>query len=72
MKDLQEALGQYLTYLAFLEQTKTRRKLYIAISDIAYSLIEDSAALQMVLRKYQVPVIVVDLETEEVTQWIQN
>ncbi len=47
MKDLQEALGQYLTYFAFLEQTKTRRKLYIATSDIAYSLIEDSAALQI-------------------------
>lgn len=67
--DVQSALGQYVIYLDFLELKDPERKLYLAISHEAYVSVFTMKVIQMLIRRNQVPLIVVDIETEEVIQW---
>lgn len=70
IQDLKEALGQYDIYRYLLEETVPDRKLYIAISTIAYNTFFTQDVAQLILNRHQLPIIVVDLETEEIMQWI--
>lgn len=70
IQDLKEALGQYDIYRYLLEETAPERKLYIAVSEVSYKsfFIQDIA--QLIIKKHPLSMIIVDLETEEITQWI--
>lgn len=70
IQDLKEALGQYDIYLYLLEETAPDRKLYIAVSQSAYNTFFKQDVIQLILNKHQLPMIVVDLEIEEITEWI--
>jgi hypothetical protein len=70
VQDLKEALGQYDIYRYLLEETAPDRKLYIAISKVAYNTFFTQDVTQLILNKHQLPIIVVDIETEEIMQWI--
>ncbi len=70
IQDLKEALGQYDIYRYLLEETAPDRKLYIAISIAAYNTFFTQDVAQLILNKHQLPIIVVDIEAEEITQWI--
>ncbi len=61
-----------LDYLKFWDAPKTApdRKLYIAISKVAYNTFFTQDVAQLILNKHQLPIIVVDIEAEEITQWI--
>jgi hypothetical protein len=67
---LKEALGQYDIYRYLLEETAPERKLYIAISNVAYNNFFTQDVTQLILSRHQLPIIVVDIEIEEITQWI--
>lgn len=70
IQDLKEALGQYDIYRYLLEETAPDRKLYIAVSKIAHKSFFTQDVIQLILHKHQLPLIVVDTELEEITQWI--
>ena len=70
IQDLKEALGQYDIYRYLLEETAPDRKLYIAISIVAYNTFFTQDVAQLILDRHQLPIIVVDIEAEEITQWI--
>ena len=70
IQDLKEALGQYDIYLYLLEETTPDRKLYIAISEIAYKSFFTQDVIQLIIKKHQLPLIVVNTTTEEIKQWI--
>lgn len=70
IQDLKEALGQYDIYRYLLEETAPDRKLYIAISNVAYNTFFTQDVTQLILNKHQLPIIVVDIEIEEIMQWI--
>lgn len=70
IQDLKEALGQYDIYRYLVEETAPDRKLYIAISNVAYTTFFTQDVTQLILNKHQLPIIVVDIETEEILQWI--
>lgn len=70
IQDLKEALGQYDIYRYLLEETAPDSKLYIAISKVAYDTFFTQDVTQLILNRHQLPIIVVDLETEEIMQWI--
>jgi XisH protein len=70
IQDLKEALGQYDIYFYLLKETAPDRKLYIAISKVAYNAFFTQDVTQLILNRHQLPIIVVDLETEEIMQWI--
>ena len=70
IQDLKEALGQYDIYRYLLEEVAPNRKLYIAISEVAYNIFFTQDMPQLILNKHQLPIIVVDTEIEEILQWI--
>lgn len=70
IQDLKEALGQYDIYRYLLEETAPDRKLYIAISHVAYNTFFTQDVTQLILDKHQLPIIVVDIEVEEIMEWI--
>jgi hypothetical protein len=70
IQDLKEALGQHDIYLYLLEETTPDRKLYIAISKVVYNTFFTQDVTQLILNRHKLPIIVVDLETEEIMQWI--
>ena len=70
IQDLKEALGQYDIYRYLLEETAPDRKLYIAISKVAYNTFFTQDVTQLILNKHQLPIIVVNIETEEIMKWI--
>lgn len=70
IQDLKEALGQYDIYRYLLEEIAPDRKLYVAVSNVVYNIFFTQDVTQLILNKHQLPIIVVDIETEEVLQWI--
>lgn len=72
IQDLKEALGQYDIYRYLLEETAPERKLYVAVSDVAYKTFFTQDVIQLILNRHQLPLIVVDADAdaEEVVQWI--
>jgi hypothetical protein len=70
IQDLKEALGQYDIYRYLLEEIAPDRKLYIAISHTAYNNFFRQDVTQLILKKHQLPLIIVNIETEEIQQWI--
>ena len=70
IQDLKVTLGQYDLYRGFLEVTDPSRQLYIAISDVAYQNVFAQRAIQLIVKRYQLPLIVVDTKAEEIVAWI--
>jgi hypothetical protein len=70
LQDLKEALGQYDIYRYLLEATEPDRKLYVAVSEKAYREFFAHETIQFVVSKHGLPLIVVDLEREEIVKWI--
>lgn len=70
IQDLKEALGQYDIYRYLLEETAPDRKLYIAISTIAYNTFFNRDVVQLIINKHQLSLIVVNTDLEEIKQWI--
>ncbi len=70
IQDLKEALGQYDIYRYLLEVTAPERKLYVAVSVVPYNTFFKQDVVQLILNRHQLPLIVVDIEVEEITQWI--
>lgn len=52
IQDLKEALGQYDIYRYLLEETAPDRKLYIAISKVAYKTFFTQDVAQLILNKH--------------------
>jgi XisH protein len=69
VQDLKMALGQYDLYRGFIELTDPERELYLAISDSTYRSVFAQRAIQVIVQRYQLPLIVVDIQTEEVVTW---
>ncbi len=70
MRDFETALGQYLIYKAFLYVKDSEQKLYLAIGQKTFEDFFQQSAIQFVLKTYQVSLLIVDLEQEEIMQWI--
>ncbi|MFN6141331.1 MAG: XisH family protein [Pseudanabaena sp.] len=69
-QDLKEALGQYDIYRYLLEETAPERKLYVAISNEAYSNFFSQEVIKLILDKHQLPLIIVDINQEEILKCI--
>lgn len=70
VSEFQKALGQYDLYLSFLEETHPEHKLYLAISNKAKEKFFNKLAIRHVIKRFTIPIIVVEIETEEILEWI--
>ena len=72
VKDLQQALGQYILYRQVLNEMKIDSVLYLAISQPTFNSVFDIELGQVLLKNQIVKLIVFDDESEEIVQWIPD
>jgi XisH protein len=70
LHELEGALGQYLVYRRFLELTAPEHQLYLAISDVVHADLFTRQSVQLIVQTYQLALLVVNVLTEEISQWI--
>jgi hypothetical protein len=70
LHEFEMAFGQYMLYRDFLSELEPDRKLYLAVSDKTYSDLFALKAIQFIVRRHQIALLVVRLDTEEVVEWI--
>lgn len=69
IQDLKVMLGQYDLYRGFLEIVAPQRQLYLAISDSTYRSVFKQKAIQLIVHRYDLPLLVVNVGDEEVVEW---
>lgn len=70
MGEFETALGQYLIYQTFLSLTHPQYKIYLAVGDKIYEKFFTKVAIQLILKKYGILLLVVNINKEEILQWI--
>ncbi len=70
-KEFQSALGQYQVYFGILESLGVTDTLYLAVSDVVYRRFFQQNAYQMLIERFQLRLLVVDIDNEEVVLWIK-
>ena len=68
--DFERALGQYMLYRMYMEETDPTRILYLAVSSFTYAELFARKGIQLAVKKGQLKLIVVHLKREEVLRWI--
>lgn len=67
--DVQQALGQYMLYQGWLEQTEPERTLFLAVTTDTADSVFARKGISHLLDRYGIRVVVVDVTTEEVVRW---
>ena len=68
--ELYIAVGQYVIYRAILAEANMAIPLYLAVPEIIYNTIFDST-VRGAISDNNIKMIIVNLETETITQWIE-
>ena len=68
--DFHGALGQFLNYREALEEEEPGRKLYLAVPDDTFKDFFSLPFTEKMVRKYGLPLIVYNAETEVLRKWI--
>lgn len=67
---LEKAIGQYLLYRSWLSRTEHERVLYIALDSEAYEDLFIDISGRVLLEDYDINLIIINADTEEILQWI--
>ncbi len=70
MRDFELALGQYILYRNLINLTEPDYKVYLAIKDSIYENFFKRESIQDITKINQLLLIVIDMEQEEILQWI--
>jgi len=71
IKDLRNALGQYVWYADILARIEPDRTLYLAIRKAVFTnLFEEESVGNILIENQRIRLIVFDPETEEIVKWI--
>lgn len=70
MHQLEEALGQYQIYRSYLRDTAPEERVYLAVDSETYDTLFVRRAFRRIVEDYQMSLLVVDMEEEEVARWI--
>ena len=72
VKDLEQALGQYILYRQVLDEMGVGRSLYLAVSQPTYNSVFTIELGEVLLKNQVVKLIVFDDVNEAIVQWIPN
>lgn len=72
VKDLEQALGQYILYRQVLNEMGIDRSLYLAISQPIYNSVFTIELGQVLLKNQIIKLIVFDDKSEAIVQWIPD
>lgn len=70
IRDLETAFGQYQLYRNILQVTAPERRLYLALPEEAYLRLAQRKVFQHISEQFKLAMIVVDVISEEVVEWI--
>jgi XisH protein. len=70
VKDLEQALGQYILYRQVLNEMRIDRSLYLAISQPIFNSVFTIELGQVLLKNQIIKLIVFDDQSEAIVQWI--
>ena len=70
MKDLEDALGQFVLYTHLLARYDPERKLYLAVTDSVYESVFEEEAGEILLQDGVIRLITFNAEQEAIIQWI--
>jgi len=70
LHDFEVALGKYTLYLTVLRKRKLNYVLCAAIDEKAYKSTFQRPMIQLAVEEHQIPLIVTNLNQEEVIKWI--
>lgn len=71
MADLQQAAGQFILYQLVLERIEPDRELYLAVAQDVARRVFRRAVGRLVVESRQIKIIGVNIESEEVAEWIR-
>ncbi len=71
VQDFKLALGQYQLYNVYLKAIAPERKLYLAVGEDIYEEFLLREAIKFAVEQLGISLVVVNLESEEVSQWIR-
>lgn len=71
IKDLEQAIGQYVLYRLLLEKIDPGREVYLAITDILYEDFFREPIGELVINELPLKLIIVNLQRVEITKWIK-
>jgi hypothetical protein len=72
VKDLEQALGQYILYRQVLNEMRIDRSLYLAISQAIFNSVFTIELGQVLLKNQIIKLIVFDDKSEAIVQWIPD
>ena len=72
VRDLQQAIGQYIMYRRVLDKANSGRLLYLAVTESTYEAVFDIELGQIFLEDNFVRLIVFDEEKEVITRWMPD
>ncbi|BDA68779.1 fdxN element excision controlling factor protein [Calothrix sp. PCC 7716] len=71
IKDLEQAIGQYVLYRLLLNKIDPEREVYLAITDKLYEDFFSEPIGELVINELPLKMIIVNLERVEITKWIR-
>jgi len=72
VKDLEQALGQYVLYRQILDETGIEHSLYLAVSRETFNSVFTIELGQVLLKNQIIKLVVFDDESEAILQWIPD
>jgi hypothetical protein len=72
IREFETAVGQFELYRSVLDETEPERKLYLAVGADTYEAFFARSSIQFVVARLRLALLVVDVEREEVFQWINE
>ncbi|NJR12536.1 hypothetical protein HC776_01220 [bacterium] len=72
VESLASTLGKYLIYRAALKRTNNSLPVYLALPDIAFKSIFGEPLGLMVLEQHALSVLIYNVQTEEIVEWIHT
>lgn len=70
--ELQKSVGQYLLYRSLLKKQEPDRRIFLAMSQDAYSSLLGQAEIADYITELEVNILVFDPEAEEIIQWLKS
>ena len=70
VRDLQEAVGQFVVYRALLSQTEPQRSLFLGVSSRVHDSVLSEPLGQLVIADVHLRILVFDEQQQKVVRWI--
>ncbi len=71
VRDMEQAVGQYVLYQSLLNKTEPERALYLAIDNQTYEGVFRRIGFHTLFEENRIRLLVVYVNTEEIVQWIE-